>query len=391
MGTNGERGGALLAAWHQGGAVAEVWGPFIERAPDAMVICDEAGQIVLLNQQAAALFGYQPEELHGRSLEDLLPDEQRAAHAHHRAGYFAQPRTRAMGGGLTLYGRRKDGSVLPLQISLSPIGAVDGAGQALAMAAIRDISEQYELRRRQEVLLRVARRFAAEADPEEIFNTLLAEAAGLVRAVGAAIYRWDADSNRLLLVRDNSGFGLAEMTPGQGAAGRAALERAPVIVNDYPTSAIATTAAIQAGVQAAISVPLLHEGRLLGVMAVDSYQPGWRFTPADAELLELLGSMAAATLDSLERARLMAASLAGRELAHLLNNDLVPPMAAIDVLQEHTDLAPDLREMVNEAAAGLEAARRHILEFQRIVRLATKRTPLGPSLDLRRSTWSPQP
>ena len=111
----------------------------LESAPDAMVIVDDRGVIVLINAQTEKLFGYHRDELFGKSIEVLIPDQFKDAHAGFRRGYFDDPRTRAMGGGRDLYARRRDGTSFPAEISLSPLRTPEGL---LVMAAVRDITEQ---------------------------------------------------------------------------------------------------------------------------------------------------------------------------------------------------------------------------------------------------------
>jgi len=111
----------------------------LESAPDAVVICDGEGRIVLVNAQAERLTGYTRDELVGRTVERLVPDRYADGHRRHRAGYARQPRTRSMGSGLELALRRKDGRELPVEISLGPLETEEGL---LISAAIRDVTER---------------------------------------------------------------------------------------------------------------------------------------------------------------------------------------------------------------------------------------------------------
>jgi len=116
----------------------------LESTPDAIVMANPSGRIVLVNGQAERLFGYGPGELRGQPVEVLLPRSLRDAHVAHRANFFRQPRTRAMGAGLELHGLRKDGTPFPVEISLSPLKTEEGT---LVMSAIRDIAERKRIER----------------------------------------------------------------------------------------------------------------------------------------------------------------------------------------------------------------------------------------------------
>jgi PAS domain S-box-containing protein len=121
----------------------------VESAPDAMVISDAQGRIVLVNAETERLFRYWRQDLIGQSVDVLVPERFRKTHPAHRSNYTVQPKTRAMGAGIELYGLRRDGTEFPVEISLSPL---DTPGGMLVSSAIRDVTEQ----RRTQQLLRNA-------------------------------------------------------------------------------------------------------------------------------------------------------------------------------------------------------------------------------------------
>src|SRR5438309_1931026 len=111
----------------------------VEAGPNAMVMIDRAGRIVLVNAQPEKLFGYGRAELLGQPVELLVPERLRSRHPGYRDAFFGNPAMRSMGVGRDLYGRRKDGSEFPVEIGLTPIETGEGL---LVLSAIVDITER---------------------------------------------------------------------------------------------------------------------------------------------------------------------------------------------------------------------------------------------------------
>jgi len=111
----------------------------LEAAPDAMIIANEKGEIVLINKQTEKLFGYTKEELIGQPVEILIPASLHQHHVKHREKYIEDPHVRAMGAGIELESLKKDGSKFPVEISLSPLVTEEGI---LVSASVRDITDR---------------------------------------------------------------------------------------------------------------------------------------------------------------------------------------------------------------------------------------------------------
>lgn len=122
-------------------------GGLLEAAPDAMVVIDDTGTIVLVNAQTESLFGYTRGELLGQKVEVLVPVDLHELHRSHRTEYLSEPHVRVMGSEMDLRARRKDGSEFPVEISLAPLQTDNGL---LISAAVRDVTNK----RREERLFR---------------------------------------------------------------------------------------------------------------------------------------------------------------------------------------------------------------------------------------------
>jgi PAS domain S-box-containing protein len=201
----------------------------LDAAPDGMLILDEAGTISFANQKATELFGIEHDRLVGSSVDDLLPDHLRSAHRAHRLRYRAEPAARPMGIGLRLQARRGDGTVFPVEISLSPL---DVGGDFQVVAAIRDVTARIE----------------AEEDMRRVLLTL--------DATEDAVFIMDPDSLRIGYVNEGAsrqvgyssdqlvGMTLSHLNPDLSP------ERLRSIVDD-----------LQVGASAAVGLRTVHRTR----------------------------------------------------------------------------------------------------------------------------------
>jgi DNA-binding response OmpR family regulator len=263
-----------------------------------------------------------------------------------------------------------------LRLRLIAASRVTGLHRQLAE---RDAERERAFARR-EVLLRLARQFAAESNVEQLLTDLLTGAVAVVGGEGGALLRWDEARAVLVPVRNTIPDSAPDTTLplGHGASGRAAATRAPVILNDYQREVSEETPGRRSGIQAAVGTPLLDEGRLLGALAVMSRDAATRFTAEDAQTLEILASVGAAALVALERARLDGVLLAARTAQHELNNRLTLTTGFAELLQRDPALPPHLREAAGQAYYGAKAAASILQQLQKLTHL--EETDWGPSL-----------
>ncbi|HTP38093.1 MAG TPA: PAS domain S-box protein [Steroidobacteraceae bacterium] len=143
----------LLKVARDAKLVGTRFGALLESVPDATLIMNAVGRIVLANSQAARTFDYEPAQLVGQPVEVLLPERFRTPHVRHRSLFARQPRTRTMGAGLELFGRRRDGYEFPVEISLSPLPTDEGV---MVMSAVRDITDRKKAEQKFRALLESA-------------------------------------------------------------------------------------------------------------------------------------------------------------------------------------------------------------------------------------------
>lgn len=291
----------------------------VEAAPDAIILTDRDGRIVLVNTQAERLFGFRRSELLGQRIELLIPARYQRAHERHRSGYMAAPHTRPMGIGLELFGRRQDGTEFPVEVSLSP---VEAEGRMLVISIVRDVTERKRAEAERAALFASVR--AAQAEAEEsaaalrrlqiISDTALAhltlpallqellDRLRVAMAIDtAAILLLDTESG-LLTRRAATGLeavgNLVFSVPvGHGFAGRVAAERRAVKLDGLDQAELVNPDLREHRIRSLLGVPLQVQDRLLGVLHVGTLTRR-EFTDADADFLQLAANRAALAIEN---------------------------------------------------------------------------------------------
>ncbi len=281
---------------------------FVEFAPDATVIVNKEGEIILANTQTEKSFGYASEELVGKTIETLIPQRFRQSHAGHCTNFFAHPRARAMGTSLELLGLRKDGSEFPVDVNLSYHGT---GADVIVLAAIRDITER---KRAEEQIERQIQHLSALRTIDNAIAGSLDLRLTLNVALEQIVAQLGVDAADVLLLNPYtqtleyaSGRGFrskaierSRLRLGEGHVGRAALERQTVHVPDL-------SAVIKDFVRAELlsaedfvtftGVPLIAKGEVKGVLEVfhrTSFNAGTEWL----EFIETLAEQVAIAIDS---------------------------------------------------------------------------------------------
>lgn len=292
----------------------------VEAVPNGIVMVDDRGDIVLVNEQTELLFGYTRDELLGQPVEILVPERDRAAHARFRAAFLAAPLARAMGVGRDLFGKRKDGSEFPVEIGLNPMASTSGArilssivdisARKQGEEALRQARDELEARvhertaelARANELLRgevaqrrqAERRMQGEQDVlgrivagrslQEILTTLARNIEAQLDGALCSILLLDADGQHLrhgaapsLPDAYNQAIDGGAIGPAAGSCGTAAFRGERVVVSDIasdPLWAAYKDLALAHGLRACWSTPIQSaDQQVLGTFAVYARQP----------------------------------------------------------------------------------------------------------------------
>jgi PAS domain S-box-containing protein len=341
--------------------------------PDALVVADARGRIVLANPSAGNLLGYTVAELTKLGIDDLVPDAIRPRHAQYRHEFARAPRARPMGLQTDLLARRKDGSEVIVEIALSPL---QDRGHPLVVAAIRDIGAYPRMRQAllrahySELLARVGRLAVDTRDPQLLLERVPAAASEALQVELAMVYLLEPN---LLELRIAGGVGtlpgeaVGQRIPNRSdsSIGFVLAQGRPVVVPDYrsETRFKVPAAYLQAGLSSALAVPLSDRGRTIGVLAVRS-RVARSFGDDELRFLESLANLLTSGLqraqseEALNHAqRLESVGQLTGGIAHDFNNLLTVIQGNLQVLAELPADADDLqrRQLVD---AAFRASRR---------------------------------
>ena len=369
--------------------------------PDALIVSDRTGHIVLANRLASDLFGYPVDELIGQHIEMLVPDTVRARHSDYRNAYFRSPRTRPMGTDTELVARRKDGTEVMVEIALSPMVS---AGDTQVVAAIRGIADFPRVKdalqraRYSEQLARLGRIAADARDPMLLLEQVPALACEALGAETSRVLLLEPDGQHL---RVGAGVGVV---PGQTVG-----ERIPVRPGTAAYRVMTTSESLQvddlrheqrfdvapelvdAGLLSALGVPLFDRGRTIGTLSV-SARGANRFKRRDLQFLEALSSTLTTALQRAESEGALNHALRLRSvgqltggIAHDFNNLLTIIRGNLQMLDELPEVTRDtyVQELI---AAGLRASDRgaqltaKLLSFSRRQVLRPTRVEVEPMI-----------
>ncbi|HEV8065734.1 MAG TPA: PAS domain S-box protein [Acidimicrobiales bacterium] len=269
----------------------------LEASPDAVVVVGEAGLIELATSALETLFGYEPQEMIGQPVELLIPDHRRAAHVANRTEYLTTPEVRPMGLGLDLMGRRKDGSIFPVDVSLVP-RRMDGSLKVGAF--VRDATE----RRRGEDLLRfvneISRNALAGGDTSELLTLAAARARSLVVASLAwvAVLGHSGDEIVVAAADGDAAEGVlgASVAASGSLAAQAMMAGSTVRVTDMSTNNAVIEQARHAELGPGLYLPMLAEEGPVGALVVARPAGSSEFSATEISTAEVFASAAAIVL-----------------------------------------------------------------------------------------------
>jgi PAS domain S-box-containing protein len=269
-----------------------------EASPDALIVVDSGGRVELASPAAERLFGYRTDEIEGQPIEFLIPEDRRQSHLHHRRNYFKEPLGRPMGVGLDLLGRRRDGSVFPVDISLVPTSL---GGKLRVGAFVRDASERRRGEDLQRFVNEISRQVLAAGSTPGMLTLTAQRARTLIVAAAAWIAVPDEVAGDQMVVAAADGAGaeafVGALVPrASSLAAQVMSEGQTLLVEDMTADPAVLAEARSAGLGPGLYIPMRSETGPLGALVLARSHSEPAFGPGDVSLAEVFASAAAIVL-----------------------------------------------------------------------------------------------
>jgi PAS domain S-box-containing protein len=275
---------------------ADVLATLLQSSPDAVVAVNADGLIVLASEAIRTLFGFDPDEVVGLPIETLVPEEARAMHERHRRKFSENGQARSMGLGLELTGRRRDGSVFPIDVSLAPFST---GGEQFTGAFVRDATDRRRQEARLHAINEITQRLLAGEPTATTLELVACRARGLVDASLGWVVVPSGKEDLVVSASDGEGaesiIGL-EISSDGSIAKQAMTERESIIVDDLSTEMTVPGEMKALGLGPGLFCPLSVEGRILGALVVARPRGAPSFSANDTALVEVFANAAMVAL-----------------------------------------------------------------------------------------------
>ena len=372
----------------------------LESAPDAMVIIDASGKIVMVNRRTEEVFGYSRNDMTGQAIEMLMPQRFREQHPGHMRAFFSNPTARSMSTERELFGLTKEGREFPVEISLSPIETDDGM---LVASSVRDITERKQSEAALQALNENAeRQRRTETALNELYEALRGqqEMDSLASIVVHQLARYlDLQFAALFVLRNGNTYvreaaygypkqgGVDNFEAGDGLLGQAVADATHLKVDNVPEYAQLALGLGTTSLSSLLLYPLVHEGTVVAVLELgglrplDEEQQAWldKASESLAVTLRLVLDLEARNRTEQELAEAKEAAVAANRaksgfLANM-SHELRTPMNAIlgysEMLMEDAedigqdDFVADLKK-INQAGNHLLSLINDVLDLSKI-------------------------
>jgi PAS domain S-box-containing protein len=307
-------------------------GAIFSASPDAVVVIDDSGKIVLSSPAVTELFGYYPEELVGEPVEILIPTDRHGGHAQHLRQFFSAPRSRQMGDGLDLAGRHRDGSEFAVEVSLAP---VEVRGAKYAAAFVRDGRERRRAIDRVNTVNEITQRILTGDDASEILPLVAKHTRRLSRSQAVWIVTPAAPGKLAITSVDGAGTEALLGVELSGETSRSAevmRTGTSEVIEDLSTAGNVPAEVVSLDLGPGLYVPLIAADRRLGTLVLGRVHGRPQFQPLDVAFAEVFASAIASAIENGEvRAELERLGLASEHerIAFDLHDTVIQHLFAI--------------------------------------------------------------